>query len=185
MTASSETVPVPNLPDLAFRYVSMTDPLAEFMLSDLQAEYDRLYPGQKAAAPENKEINKYPATAFSAEAGGAFLLLLSGRTAVAGGAIMVPYDKLAQPGAAEFKRIWSHPNYRRQGLVKYLMQELESEAVRLGYTSVYLTTGPAQPQAVSLYQNLGYKHRPIEKDGEVLFHAFTKPLDDRTTELEH
>lgn len=43
------------------------------------------------------------------------MLLLSKGEAVAGGAMMRTGDRLAPQGAVEFKRIWTHPNYRGRG----------------------------------------------------------------------
>ncbi|MBV6539828.1 GNAT family N-acetyltransferase, partial [Ursidibacter maritimus] len=44
----------------------------------------------------------------------------------------------------------------RQGLARRVVEELEAEAVRQGYTRVYLTTGPRQPEAKALYLATGY-----------------------------
>ena len=62
----------------------------------------------------------------------------------------------ADPGTAEFKRIWASRNHRRQGLARRVLAELEMQAVRLGYTRVFLSTGPRQPEAIALYKTSGY-----------------------------
>lgn len=46
------------------------------------------------------------------------MLLLSKGEAVAGGAMMRTGDRLAPQGAVEFKRIWTHPNYRGRGALQ-------------------------------------------------------------------
>jgi N-acetylglutamate synthase-like GNAT family acetyltransferase len=78
---------------------------------------------------------------------------------------------------AEFKRIWTRSDLRRQGLARKVLVELEVQAARQGYQRVYLTTGFRQPEAVGLYLNYGYtalfdpkvdpeiyKTLPFEKD---------------------
>lgn len=175
--------PAPPLPNLEFVYTGMDDPRAAFMLADLQGEYDRLYPSQARAAEEDKEINSYPASAFSPEEGGAFLLVLSGGEAVAGGALMRTHDSLALENSAEFKRIWTHPKFRGLGLSKYLLAELENQAARMGYDHVFLTTGPKQPVAVALYRATGYAHRQAETPAGFPFHAFQKPLSEHRRAL--
>lgn len=57
---------------------------------------------------------------------------------------------------AEFKRIWTRSDLRRQGLARKLLVELEEQAARQGYSRIYLTTGFRQPEAVGLYLNNGY-----------------------------
>ena len=59
-----------------------------------------------------------------------------------------------------------------------MVAELEAEALRRGYSDVYLTTGPRQPEAVRLYLRSGYEplfdpSRPAEEIG---IHAFRKAL---------
>ncbi len=57
---------------------------------------------------------------------------------------------------AEFKRIWTHSDLRRQGLARKVLKELEAQAHRQGYKRVYLTTGFRQPEAKELYLRNGY-----------------------------
>ena len=80
------------------------------------------------------------------------MLLLRNGEAIAGGAFM----RHADPGTVEFKRIWASSRHRRQGLARRVLAELEAQAARLGYTRVFLGTGPRQPEAIALYQTNGY-----------------------------
>lgn len=57
---------------------------------------------------------------------------------------------------AEFKRVWTDKDFRRQGLAKRVLVELEEQAIRQGYERVYLTTGFRQPEARGLYLTTGY-----------------------------
>ncbi|GGC34639.1 N-acetyltransferase [Brevibacterium sediminis] len=125
------------------------DPLGAPLLEDLEREYDRRY-GDVHKEPAVTEILRYPPDAFAPPTG-AFILLLEGETPISGGAFM-RYDDTT----AEFKRIWTDADRRGHGLAGRVLVELETEAVRLGYSRIYLTTGPRQPEAVRLYLRNGY-----------------------------
>ncbi|MGB4779751.1 MFS transporter [Microbacterium sp.] len=60
----------------------------------------------------------------------------------------------------EVKRVFVQPHGRGRGVSVALMTELESIAVERGAPRLILQTGDRQPEAVRLYQKLGY--RPIE-----------------------
>jgi GNAT superfamily N-acetyltransferase len=62
---------------------------------------------------------------------------------------------------AEVKRLWVRPDLRRNGIALTLMNEIERAAKDLGYTTLLLETGPAQPEALSLFESTGWT--PIEK----------------------
>ena len=156
-----------------FVYVSADDPAAQPLLRELEQEYDARYGeffGEKASA----EIRRYPASAFSPDEGGAFVLLLRDGVAIAGGAY-----KRFDERTAELKRIWTSSSHRRQGLARRVVKELEEEAVRRGYTRAYLTTGPRQPEAKHLYFQTGYTplfDTALDPE-EVVVHGFAKSLD--------
>jgi len=57
---------------------------------------------------------------------------------------------------AEVKRLWVRPDLRREGIGLTLMNEIESSARELGYVTLFLETGPAQPEALSLYASTGW-----------------------------
>jgi GNAT superfamily N-acetyltransferase len=66
----------------------------------------------------------------------------------------------------EVKRVWTHSSHRRKGLARRVMAELEGEALRRGVSTIVLTTGARQPEAVGLYLALGY--RPLfDLDGDL------------------
>ena len=133
----------------SFVYTSPDDPLAEPLITQLTAEYDRRY-GDYFGEPAEKEMNRYPAEVF-APPEGAFVLLLRDGAPIAGGAFK-RYDE----HTAELKRIWTDADHRRQGLAKRVVGELEAQAIRQGYSRVYLTTGFRQPEARDLYLATGY-----------------------------
>ncbi|WP_310632626.1 GNAT family N-acetyltransferase [Paraburkholderia sp.] len=137
--------------DERFERVSVRDPRARPLFEELEYEYRSRYEDVIPAQELRNEMTRYADELF-APPKGAFVLLLRGETAVAGGAFM-PH---ADAGTAEFKRIWASRALRRQGLARRVLGELENEAARLGYTRVFLGTGPRQPEAISLYTHSGY-----------------------------
>lgn len=154
-----------------FVRVSYDDPLGAPLLEDLEREYDERY-GDVHEQPARTEILRYPPEAFAAPTG-AFILLLDGKEPISGGAFM-----RCDESTAEFKRIWTHADHRGRGLAGRVLAELEDEARRLGYTRVYLTTGPRQPEAVRLYLKNGYTplFDPAREAEEIGIHGFTKDL---------
>ncbi|WP_231458651.1 MULTISPECIES: GNAT family N-acetyltransferase [unclassified Pedobacter] len=73
-------------------------------------------------------------------------------TAVACGAIK-PFSETA----VEVKRMFVHPDYRKNGFALKVLTTLEQWAAELGYTACVLETGKKQPEAISLYQKAGYQ----------------------------
>jgi putative acetyltransferase len=59
----------------------------------------------------------------------------------------------------EVKRMYVRPAARGQGLARRLIEALEGKAMAQGCRSFMLETGPAQPEALMLYQRLGYAFR--------------------------
>jgi GNAT superfamily N-acetyltransferase len=126
------------------------DPRAKPLVEDLIREYDSRYGEFFDSRGAVVELNRYPAEAFAPPHGDFLLLLRDGET-VGGGAFM-RYDD----HAAEFKRIWTRQDLRRQGLASIVLSALEEAARHQGYHRVYLTTGFRQPEAVGLYLRRGY-----------------------------
>ncbi len=56
----------------------------------------------------------------------------------------------------EVKRLWVRPDLRREGVGLVLMNEIERRARDLGCVTLFLETGPAQPEALSLYESTGW-----------------------------
>lgn len=163
-------------------YTSSLDPRAVPLLEALTVEYDARYGTYFHKEGAIAEMNKYPPEDFAPPHGNFLLLLRDGET-IGGGAFMRYNDD-----TAEFKRIWTHSTYRRQGLAKIVLDELELQAAKQGYRRVYLTTGFRQPEAKALYLNYGYTALfdinadpqiygtlPFEKDISAAFHADILP----------
>jgi ribosomal protein S18 acetylase RimI-like enzyme len=159
------------------------DPAVAPLMAGLLSEYTARY-GPGAAA----EFERNPTGLFTEEQGGALVLLVEDGETVAGGALRAfDFEHAAKgildaelPGGptAEFKRIWTHADYRRRGLGRRVLDELERRAAELGYRQVFLTTGHNQPEAVGLYLTAGYAEltdRGAEARGYAV-HPFVKAL---------
>jgi len=57
---------------------------------------------------------------------------------------------------AELKRMFVKPDYRRQGLARRVVLELEAAACEKGFSRMTLETGADMAAAIALYQSLGY-----------------------------
>lgn len=76
-------------------------------------------------------------------------------------------------GAAEFRRMWVRPPFRRRGIARLLLRAAEDEARRVGYDSVRFMTSTELEGAVELYASEGYEripfHRPVWSATAVAF----------------
>ena len=87
---------------------------------------------------------------------GAFLVARLA-THLAGGVGLRPIGtKLG--ACAEIKRLWVRPDLRRSGVGLALMEAIEKEARRIGYSEIFLETGERQPEAVAFYERHGWQH---------------------------
>ncbi len=150
--------------------VGQDDPLAEPLLAELAIEYATRYGATEEAV--SKWLRHHPAEEFAAPNGGLLIGLLDGQP-VTGGAFCRFDDT-----TAELKRIWTDSRFRRRGLAKALLVELEREIVARGYRRAYLTTGDRQPEAEALYLSAGYSRlaEPLPAEGDVYPLAFMKDL---------
>ncbi|KAF1017418.1 MAG: hypothetical protein GAK31_00683 [Stenotrophomonas maltophilia] len=146
--------------DETFVYTSVDDPRAQPLFDGLEQEYDSRYADvrRRIGGSAREELQRYPAQAFAAPVG----------------AFMPHRDA----DTAEFKRIWTLPGLRRQGIARRVLRELEAQAVRQGYRRVFLTTGFRQPEAVGLYLSHGYTALfDLQADPETAAHLpFEKQL---------
>lgn len=62
--------------------------------------------------------------------------------------------------SAEVKRMFVHPENRKQGIAARILAELENWAAELGFSACVLETGKKQPEAIALYQKAGYHITP-------------------------
>ena len=148
---------------------STTDPRAQPLIEDLIREYDGRYGVIFNPEGSQAELYRYPPDAF-APPDGSFLLVQRDGETIGGGGFM-RYDDTT----AEFKRIWTRGDLRRQGLARRVVDALERRAAELGFTRVYLTTGFRQPEAQALYLGQGY--RPLFDPGLAPEYYKTLPFE--------
>jgi len=125
--------------------VSLTAPEVAPLLAGLRQEYDARY-GEGAG----ESVLDVEAREFEAPTG-AFVVLIDDGTTVAGGGI-----RRIDDATVEIKRMWTNPDYRRQGYASRMLRELAGLAGQLGYRTLRLETGYAQPEALALYRRLGF-----------------------------
>lgn len=66
-----------------------------------------------------------------------------------------PYPETL-PGDVELKRLWVEPGHRGHGHSRVMMRAAEQACRRVGATRMILETGTEQPEAIALYQSLGW-----------------------------
>jgi len=69
----------------------------------------------------------------------------------------------------ELKRLVTLAEYRGRGLSKALIRAVEAEAAARGARRLILQTGDRQPEAVRLYEHLGYAPIPIYPPYEAIW----------------
>jgi GNAT superfamily N-acetyltransferase len=60
-------------------------------------------------------------------------------------------------GVAEIKRMFVAPQHRGKGIARQIVQALEMWAAELNYHTCILETGDKQPEAIALYERMGYR----------------------------
>lgn len=83
--------------------------------------------------------------------GGVFYLLQEGGSIVGMGALRKLY-----PGVGEVKRMYIKPDYQGKGYGKLLLNQLLKKSKELGYTSLWLDSGPFMKAAQHLYRSAGF-----------------------------
>ena len=119
---------------------------AQQLLRAFTAEIAALYPGwTPSTGPSAGPADFQPP-------GGRFLVAYVGDEAVACGGL-----KRFDGRTAEIKRLYVRPDVRGRGIGRRLVGELERVATDVGYEVVRLDTGADQPDALGLFEALGYR----------------------------
>lgn len=88
---------------------------------------------------------------------GGRLLVVAWRDDRIAGSVQLDYDTPAnQPHRAEIRKLLVHPDFRRQGIAREMMAEIERHAVQLKRSLLTLDTRTGD-SAEPLYRSLGYQ----------------------------
>ena len=88
---------------------------------------------------------------------GGLLLLVARQAGVIAGSVQLDHDTPPnQPHRAEVRKLMVHPDFRRRGIARSLMAELERYAVEMGRSLITLDTRTGDA-AEPLYASLDYK----------------------------
>lgn len=136
-------------------YVDWHDPHAVALRDSLDSEMTDRYAGRHDGVPDFAERAKI---AFAIDPSTILETIViddeEGET--------VAHAALRQLGDQfEAKRVIVAPGHRGSGLGRMLMAAVERAALDRGATSVILQTGDRQPDAVAMYEKLGYRRIPI------------------------
>lgn len=86
-----------------------------------------------------------------------FLGAFAGDTLVGCGAVKLMTD---DGHYGEIKRVYVTEERRGRGISRRIMDELEARLLANGVTVARLETGIRQPEALALYERIGYAYRP-------------------------
>lgn len=126
-------------------FESPDQPGVRALIGELDAYLYSLYPAENVYALDMNSL-LHPSVLFAVARDGAGV-------AVGCGAIVM------KPEYGEVKRMYVSPQARGQGLARRLIDALENKAMEQGCRIFMLETGPTQPEALGLYERLGYRCR--------------------------
>ncbi|WP_150308870.1 GNAT family N-acetyltransferase [Planctomonas psychrotolerans] len=134
--------------------VEWSDPRAVALRTAMDAEMTERYAGRHDDDPD---FPAKAARAFGVAADDvvATVLMEEAGSAVAHLAVRRLGDRL------EVKKVFVSPEARGRGLSRVLLSEAERIARENGAGSLVLQTGDRQPDAVALYESVGYRRIPI------------------------
>ena len=124
------------------RALPYDDRVAQDLVEQVQQEYVERYGGRDEAVVDPAEFLPPQGLFLAAEVDG---------VAVGSGAW-----RALGAGVAEIKRVYVAPGLRRRGLAQLIVAVLEAGAAQAGCRSVVLNSGARQPEALRLYEGLGY-----------------------------
>lgn len=130
----------------SLRALPYDDPLAQYLVEQVQREYIRRYGGRDAAVVDPAEFLPPQGLFLVAE--------VDGVPAGCGAWRALP------SGSAEIKRVYVEPGFRRRGIAQLVVAALEDGAAAAGHPEVVLNSGREQPEALTLYAQLGYRPVP-------------------------
>lgn len=113
------------------------------LIGELDAYLYSLYPAENVYALDIASLLD-PSVLFAVVRDGA-------GAAVGCGAVVI------KPGYGELKRMYVRPPARGRGHARRLIETLEAKAGEQGCRTFMLETGPTMPEALLLYERLGYR----------------------------
>ena len=116
------------------------------MIEEHRANMSGLYP----AGP----VHQFDPSLDAAPPGFFVIARLDGEAVACG--VVRPLDGTV----GEVKRVFVRPERRRMGIARRIMAVLEDNSFRNGFTALRLETGTRQPEAIALYEALGYRKIP-------------------------
>ncbi len=132
--------------DLVLRDAAYDDATATELIAEVQQEYVMRY-GDVDATPVTSDEFAPP--------GGMFLLACLGDEAI--GCVGL---RRHDTETVELKRMYVRHRHRRRGHGRALLRAVEARAFAMGYRRIILETGTAQPEALALYTDEGYRRIP-------------------------
>jgi GNAT superfamily N-acetyltransferase len=141
------------------------------LLAELTAELAALYETSDGSAGFTPDQVNVPRAAF-------IVARIDGHPVGCGA--LRPLDETT----VEVKRMYTRAAYRRQGVAQAILAEVDRLALAFGYTSIKLQTGPRQPEAAALYEQVGYRRIPRFSGNWDLVLAYQKDLADASSEQE-
>jgi GNAT superfamily N-acetyltransferase len=148
-----------DLEPLVVRPEPFSGPVARALMTALDAELDERYTGEGIPPPRHDPVDFAPPR-------GECVVAYLGDEPVGCGALRPG----PAPGSGEVKRMYVVPSARGRRIAERLLVELERCAIALGYRRLVLETGTEQPEALRLYERLGWQ--PVEAFG----HYAASPL---------
>jgi len=130
------------------RLVEVDSPDFAVLVSALVEELDERYPGLSEEEPPPRDLL-------------IAVVAYDGDTPVGCGAL-----REFEPGVGEVKRMFVLPAARGQGAARRMLDALEAQGQRMGYSAVRLGSGVRQPEALALYESCGYRRIPLFGDYE-------------------
>lgn len=131
--------------EVEIRRVRMTDPEGVEALEGWSVD-------ERAVYGDHPELYAAEASDFEPPNGAFFVMIADGFTVAGGG------FRRMSAHTCEVKRMWTDRGQRRKGHASVILDAIEEEARKLGFSALCLETGPTQHEALGLYRR---RYQPI------------------------
>jgi GNAT superfamily N-acetyltransferase len=141
-------------PDLEVRQVSYASLEATAMVQAANADLATRYRNYFADRGGKHNVGlQNPASCFVPPLGTFFVAFLHGLPVGCGG--WTGYDTSGE--VAELKKLYVDPAFRKHGIARRVLTEIEGSAARHGRLRMILEAGTEQQEALALYESRGYR----------------------------